>query len=217
MKTRIALIHALTMSMQPVTEAFARAWPEAETLNILDDSLSRDRATMDDLTPAMMKRFDSLLAYALDIGAEGVVFACSAFGPAIEAARETTNVPVLKPNEAMFEAALEQGPQVGLLATFEPSLPPMQEEFDALAAARGVELTLHTHCAPDAMQALRDGDEATHDRIVAEAATALDDCQAIMLAQFSMAPAAEAVRGSVRCPVLTSPDAAVAKLKLLLE
>jgi len=205
------------MSMQPVTEAFARAWPEAETLNILDDSLSRDRATMYDLTPAMMKRFDSLLAYALDIGAEGVVFACSAFGPAIEAARETTNVPVLKPNEAMFEAALERGPRVGLLATFEPSLAPMQEEFDALAAARGLELTLQTHCAPDAMQALRDGDAAAHDRIVAEAAIALDDCQTIMLAQFSMAPAAKAVRASVHCPVLTSPDSAVAKLRQLLD
>ena len=106
---------------------------------------------------------------------------------------------------------------MGLLATFEPSLPPMREEFDALAAARGVELTLHTHCAPDAMQALRDGDREAHDRIVAEAATALDDCQVIMLAQFSMAPAAGAVRPSVDCPVLTSPDAAVAKLRRLLE
>lgn len=216
MKTRIALIHALTMSMAPVTEAFARAWPEAETLNILDDSLGRDRATMDHLTPAMMKRFGTLLAYALDIGAEGVVFACSAFGPAIEAAREATTVPVLKPNEAMFELALEAGSRVGLLATFEPSLSPMREEFETLAAARSVGVTLHTHCAPDAMQALRDGDKVTHDRIVAEAATALDDCQAIMLAQFSMAPAAEMVRSAVSCPVLTSPDAAVAKLKKLL-
>lgn len=205
------------MSMGPVSEAFARAWPEVETLNILDDSLSRDRAAMVTLTPAMMKRFASLLAYALDIGADGVVFACSAFGPAIEAAREATAVPVLKPNEAMFEAALERGPRVGLLATFEPSLAPMKEEFDALAAARGLELTLRTHCAPDAMQALRDGDREAHDAMVAQAATALDDCQAIMLAQFSMAPAAEAVRESVHCPVLTSPDAAVARLRRLLE
>jgi Asp/Glu/hydantoin racemase len=144
------------------------------------------------------------------------VFACSAFGPAIEAAREATTVPVLKPNEAMFELALEAGSRVGLLATFEPSLSPMREEFETLAAARSVGVTLHTHCAPDAMQALRDGDKVTHDRIVAEAATALDDCQAIMLAQFSMAPAAEMVRSAVSCPVLTSPDAAVAKLKKLL-
>lgn len=37
-----------------------------------------------------------------------------------------------------------------------------------------------------------------------------------MLAQFSMAPAAEAVRDAVRCPVLTSPDAAVARLRQLI-
>jgi Asp/Glu/hydantoin racemase len=216
MSTRIALVHALTMSMSPVAEAFARGWPDAEIVNLLDDSLSRDRATMDSLTPSMMQRFASLLEYAVDIGADGVLFACSAFGPAIEAARSATQLPVLKPNEAMFETALGRGPRIGLLATFEPSLAPMKEEFDAMAAARGLTLTLQTHCVPEAMQALRDGDEDTHIRLVSEGAGVLEHCQCIMLAQFSMAPAAEAVRAKVSCPVLTSPDAAVARLRQLL-
>jgi hypothetical protein len=63
---------------------------------------------------------------------------------------------------------------------------------------------------------LRDVDEKADTELVAEAATALDDCQSIMPAQFSMAPVADAVRAMARCPMLTSPDAAVVRLKALL-
>ena len=42
MAPRIALIHALQGSLGPIASAFHDDWPEAETLNILDDSLSKD-------------------------------------------------------------------------------------------------------------------------------------------------------------------------------
>ena len=40
--TRVALIHALSHSVAPINEAFARDWPEALRMNLLDDSLSAD-------------------------------------------------------------------------------------------------------------------------------------------------------------------------------
>jgi hypothetical protein len=40
MKTRVALIHALAVAIEPVQEAFRQLWPDAECANILDDSLS---------------------------------------------------------------------------------------------------------------------------------------------------------------------------------
>ena len=211
MAHRIALIHAVRVAIQPVEEAFARHWPDAAHMNLLDDSLARDRDGK--LTPAMFRRFAALTDYALSTGADGILFTCSAFGPAIEAAREGWKVPVLKPNEAMFREALGRGRRLGLLATFAPSVPSMEEEFRELARAAGLTVELRSVCASDAMSALDGGDGATHDRLVAEAAPQLAGCDAVMLAQFSTARAHAAVAAVLGCPVLTSPDSAVLWLR----
>ena len=216
MRQRIALIHAVVVAMAPVEDAFKRLWPQAERVNLLDDALSVDRGPSPDLTPAMFERIGRLGAYARDLGAEGILYTCSAFGSAIEAVARSTPLPVLKPNEAMFEAALETGRRIGMIASFERSVPSMEAEFRELVAARGLDATIRSVCEPRAMPALQAGDAATHNRLLAQIASKLADCDAIMLAQFSTSVAAVAVQAAVPCPVLTSPDAAVAKLKRLM-
>jgi hypothetical protein len=64
MSPGIVLIHAEPMAVEPVGDAFARIWPEAETVNLLEDSLSRDRAATGHLDRAMMDRFRVLGDYA---------------------------------------------------------------------------------------------------------------------------------------------------------
>ncbi|MDX1431244.1 MAG: aspartate/glutamate racemase family protein [Gammaproteobacteria bacterium] len=207
---RIVLVHAVAVAVEPVAAAFAARWPEAEMVNLLEDSLSRDRAAEGELSAHMYRRFAALTRYALDIGARGILFTCSAFGDAIRAAAETVPVPVLKPNEAMFEAALGMGRRIGMLATFEPSVASMEEEF---REAAGSAASIETVCVPEAMAALRDGDAATHNRLLAEAAARLGHCDAVMLAHFSTSRAYDAVSSVLARPVLTSPGAAVDKLR----
>ncbi|MEM1298565.1 MAG: aspartate/glutamate racemase family protein [Pseudomonadota bacterium] len=209
---RIALIHAVRVAMDPVDEAFARLWPEARSVHLLDDSLSTDLARDGAITQAMTGRFVTLARYAHQTGADGILFTCSAFGPCIEAAAETVPIPVLKPNEAMFREGARAGTRVGLLASFAPSLPPMEAEFRAIAPS----VALETACAPDAMVALNAGDGARHDQLLAQAAEALDGCDAIMLAQFSTARARKVVAEAVGLPVLTSPDSAVRAMRFSL-
>jgi Asp/Glu/hydantoin racemase len=216
-RRRIALIHAVTPAIAPVEAAFAVLWPGAEPVSILDESLSPDRARDGTLTEAMSARIGALADYALMTGAEAVLFTCSAFGPAIEAAARRLPVPVLKPNEAMFEAAMHRGRRIGMLATFAPSVPTMEAEFRDERARSGGDATLTTLLVADALDALKAGDADTHDRLVAARAPDLAGCDALMLAHFSTSRAAAAVRARVACPVLTSPDAAVAKLRGLLE
>jgi hypothetical protein len=206
---RITLIHALKHSIVPIEASFARLWPEARLMNLLDDSLSVDLARDGGLSDAMTARFLNLGSYATSTGSDAILFTCSAFGPCIEAvARAHAPMPVLKPNQAMIEQAARSR-RVGLLSTFAPTLASMPAEFPA-----SVELV--PKLVEGALAALDRGDRAEHDRLVVEASKDLRDCEVITLAQYSMAPAAGLVAEVTGRPVLTTPDSAVAKLKKML-
>ena len=213
---RVALIHATALAVAPIQAAFERHWPQARRMNLLDDSLSVDRAAAGELTQEMVQRFVALARYAQGTGCSGILFTCSAFGPAIEAAGRATGLPTLKPNEAMFEQALatKSGPlRLGLLATFQASIPSMGDELQAMAAAAGRSVELRSVFVPEAMDDLAAGRVADHHRKIAEASRELADCDAVMLAQFSMAAAQPAVQAQLPCPVLASPDCAVLALQ----
>jgi len=207
---RITLIHALKHSIQPIEASFARLWPDARLMNLLDDSLSADLARDGGLSAAMTERFLALGRYAAGTGSDAILFTCSAFGPCIEAvARAQTPMPVLKPNEAMIEQAAARGRKIGLLSTFPPTLVSMPPEFPS-----SVEVV--PKLAEGALAALDRGDRAAHDRLVVEASRDLCDCDLIALAQYSMASAAADVAEATGRPVLTTPDSAVLKLKKML-
>lgn len=216
-KPRIVLLHATPVAMQPVQAAFRQLWPDAELVNLLDDSLSPDRAREPALTEAMIDRFVNLGRYGYSVGADGILVTCSAFGPAIERMAAELPVPVLKPNEAMFHAAVAKGKRIGMIATFGPSVGTMTDEFDEYTAQVGSRASLKTILVADAMMALRAGDAATHNRLIAERAPELDDVDTIMLAHFSTSQAAEAVQKHVSVPVLSAPGAAVMRMRELIQ
>ncbi len=207
---RITLIHALKHSIVPIEASFARLWPDATIMNLLDDSLSADVARDGRLTSAMTDRFLALGRYVASTHADAILFTCSAFGPCIEAvARAHAPMPVLKPNEAMIEQAVARGHRIGLLSTFAPTLQSMPPEFPS-------SVQVVPKLAEGALVALDRGDRAEHDRLVAKASRDLRDCDLIALAQYSMAPAAALVADASNLPVLTTPDSAVSKLKQML-
>lgn len=214
---RIALIHALPVSIAPIEEAFQRLWPEGNTVNLTDDSLAGDLAAAGVLQPEMTDRFLALSRYSAATGADAILFTCSAFGPCIEAcAEDLAPLPVLKPNEALIEECAAIGganAAVGLLATFKQTLDTMPPEFTA--AQPGFDLK--TALATKALDALFAGDREGHDIAAADVAEAeLADCDVIALAQFSLSPAAAQVAARTGKPVLTTPDTSVLKLKRML-
>lgn len=214
---RIALIHATPVAIEPIVSAFRRLWPEARTTSLLEDSLAPDLAEAGSITQRLIERFVALAHYAHSCGADAVLFTCSAFGPAIEAAQAALPIPVLKPNEAMFNEALAAGTRIGLLATFAPSVPALKAELEQMARQRNSKIQISTLTVPSALKALHAGQVEEHDRLIALAAEEIGNCDALILGQFSMASAAANIPQRAGRRVLTSPTSAVMQLKRVLS
>lgn len=215
---RIALIHALNESIQPAHAAFAEHWPEAYCFDLLDTALAVDRAERGCLDKPIHRRIHDLADYARASSGhhgqtQGILYTCSAFGPAIDAVKQASPIPVLRPNEAAFEMALEHGARIGLVVTFGPSAVALESELLEMAAERGKIVEVTTVVAENALPALKRGDGESHDRLAAQAAASLVDVDVIVLGQFSLSRAKAAVAKASAVPVLTTPQSAVEALR----
>ncbi|UYO93142.1 aspartate/glutamate racemase family protein [Pollutimonas sp. M17] len=215
--TRIALIHAVYAAIDPVTKAFGSLWPQASLHHLIDDGLPGDLEQAGHLTDHIRGRIRGLADLGLSAGADGILFTCSAFANAIEDTARALPIPVLKPDEAMFSAALQAGRRIGLLATFPPAADSMVAAFHRQAEADGIKATLETVCVPEAMVAARAGDTAMHNRLVVQALPQLEACDVIMLAHFSTSTALSDASAATKTPVLSAPQAAVLALKEAVE
>jgi Asp/Glu/hydantoin racemase len=221
--SRIALIHATALAMKPVQDAFQDLWPHAQCHNILDDKLAADLQTAGELNAPMHQRILDLAQFAQKQGAQGILYTCSSFGPAIEAAQQCLPLPILKPNQAMFDEAFDRCAtavgklQVGLITTFEPATAPMMQELEQGIAERQLRISSISTCAVGAMTKLNLGDTQAHDQMILNAALAMPPCDVYLLGQFSMARAQSLLAQALGKPVLSSPASAVRSLQKALH
>ncbi|MCQ9426824.1 aspartate/glutamate racemase family protein [Pseudomonas sp. LJDD11] len=214
---RIFLIHATSVAIEPINQAFARLWPEAQLANLLEDSLSQDLANAGRITDELKHRFLSLAHYAVQAGAEGILFTCSAFGDAIDLCKNQLSIPVLKPNEAMISEAIAQASRIAIVATFAPAIESITEELSQAANSAGLSLELTSFTCPEALEALRSGNALLHDQMIAELVAGIEEQDLVCFAQFSMVTAADAAKKTTALNILTTPDSAVLKLRACLE
>lgn len=215
--SKITLIHAVDIAIEPIKRAFSELWPEAELIHLWDQSLSLERGKTAQLTPALFRRVADLVVLAQQTGTDAIMFTCSAFGEAIEQAAQQSNIPVLKPNEAMFMQALEMRIPITMIGSFAPAMEGMEREFRLEAQSQGINAELTSLCVPESRVALSHGDVDTHNRRVVDAALTAPGGTAYMLAHFSSSYAKTDLENATGRPVLSSPHCAVLHLKNLLE
>ena len=217
MSTNIALIHAVYAAISPVEHAFAQDWPEATLTSLLAEDLTLKLSRAGKQTEDIQHRIQQLADFAAHANVDGILYTCSAFADSIEAARKKSSIPILKPNEAMFEEALELSGRVGMLVTFEAAISSMTSEYSQMARDLRKEDTLEAHYVPGALDAINSGQADKHNKLLAQAAGQLPPYDVLMLAQFSMSGAVHGVDKSTDAKVLTSPGSAITKLKKLIS
>ncbi|MFJ3202355.1 aspartate/glutamate racemase family protein [Streptomyces sp. NPDC086989] len=139
----------------------------------------------------------------LDGSGAPVLVTCSTIGAVAESLAPGLGVPVLRVDRPMAAEAVRTGPRIAVLATVESTLHPTLALLAEEAGRAGRPVSVSADVVPDAWSRFEAGDTAGYLRLVAEAADAVTDADAIVLAQASMADAT--LLTTTATPVLSSP------------
>ncbi|MEN0084610.1 MAG: aspartate/glutamate racemase family protein [Leifsonia sp.] len=225
------LLHTVPALAATFDALVAEAVPGAQREHIVD-AWMLETAIAEGVTPAVQARVASHLRHLQEAGADAVLVTCSSIGEAAEQAALSLSIPILRVDAPMAAQAISSGlirpdtpsdgrktqeltasRRVAVLATNTATLGPTTRLIEREAAARGVDASVTATVVEGAAAARARGDQAGHDRLIADAvrAAAADaGAGVIVLAQASMAAAAESA--GVAVPVLTSPAGGVASL-----
>lgn len=198
MVTELVLLHTSAVHV-PVFDALRdRDHPGAVLRHlVVPELLDRARAEgPESVAPAVL----GLLAEAGAARAT-VLVTCSTIGAVAESLAPALGVPVLRLDRPMAAATVRTGPRIVVLAALESTLAPTEALLVEEAAARSV--SIRTHVVAGAWDRFEAGDTAGYLGLVAAAADAVTDADVIVLAQASMADAADLTM--TRTPVLSSP------------
>lgn len=213
--TRVAFLHTGAVVIGPVTEAARAVLPEATFVNYLDDRIVADLAD-GERSASVADRLAHLAEAARDGGADVVMLTCSSISGYAASTAERAGIPVLRIDEAMADRAVATGRRIAVIATLPTTLAPTVALLRERAALAGAEPSIVDEVVDGAFAAVSGGDRPAHDRLVAAAIARLAvDADVVVLAQASMASAAESV--AVAVPVLTSIEPGIARLGTLLN
>ena len=208
---RIALIHATTAAIAPAMDGLAAGFPEAEPWNLLDDRLLPDADAAGGLTAELSERMSGLIEYACGAGAAGVLLTCSMYGPVATAA---VGVPVLAPDEGAFERVVrEHWGGVLVVASFDTAGRDAAARLRTVLDEAGSETRVASVTATAAVGPSRTGDAGAIAHACFDAIAPVGGHDAVVLAQYSLAPAAERLEARLGLPVVSGPRAAAALLK----
>jgi aspartate/glutamate racemase len=115
---RLAVLHTVSALAERFKPMFREKLPErVDTFHMVDESLLQDLMRHGP-QPGITRRIVTFAGLAADAGADLIVFTCSSTSPAIDVARQTVAVPILKIDDPMAARA------AGLARASASSAPP---------------------------------------------------------------------------------------------
>lgn len=215
----LGLIHTSATLVPMFQQLVSEYLPNVKVFNIVDDSLIKNTIACGELTPTTARRVVNYVGSAELAGADFILVTCSSIGPAVEAAAELTNVPVLRVDQPMADLAVRTGKRIGVIATLSTTLAPTCDLVKRRAVAAGKEIELQAVLCEGAFDALMSGDGTKHDEMVGKALRELSaKVDVIVLAQASMARVADALAPEdKKVPILASPGIAVQHIASILK
>ena len=215
MKT-VGIIHTTPATIASLGALAQEILQDVHIVNILDDSILADMRDGHNVK-FVRERWISYASTLEKLGVSAVLSACSTVGDFAEEADRMLTVPVYRIDEAMAEEAVARGGNIAVFATLRSTLDPTVRLIQRKAKESGAQVQVETVLVEGAYEALMGGNKNAHDQKIADAvAKRLDTCNAIVLAQASMASAVSSLKDAGD-KVLTSPRLGMLRLQKELE
>ena len=200
----LALLHTAAANIEPFEQLSNELAPDITLQHVVDGSLLDEARSSGSVTPELKRRITTAVLNAIDGGASGLLCTCSSIGPGVEVARPFTDRPVMRVDDPMARIAVETGTRIAVAATLQSTLTPTREIVQRAADEAGKKIELVDVLCDTAWEAFASGDrQGYEDEIVKSLSAASTGVDVIVLAQASMAGAADRLDSDV--PVLTSP------------
>jgi Asp/Glu/hydantoin racemase len=217
MTQTLALLHTSPVLAPSFSALSAELLPGVRIFHLVDESLLQNTIAAGRLTKETARRVLRHIESAEQAGADDVLVTCSSIGAAVPLARPLIDVPVMRIDEPMAEAAVAQGPRIGVAATLHTTLEPTLELIRQTAGALGKPAEIVSCLCEGAFEAVVRGDVEYHDRLVSSAIERLvKDVDVVVLAQASMARVV-ARMPQVGTPILSSPRLAMERVREILS
>ena len=213
---RVTMIHAIAESIPPVRLAFDEEFPEAEVINVLDESLLVDFD--DQLTPDLRRRITNIIGYCQDNKADAIGLACSVYAPVVESAKDLVHVPLVSSYGPVMANAVTAGPRIGLIAAVASTMRDSKYYLHLAADEAGVEIEPQLCLAEDLITVMRaEGQSGLERRLEEEVLKIASKVDVVLLTQFSFAAALAHLEKVSPIPVLSAPHSSARTLKKLLS
>lgn len=202
--TELVFLHTAAVHVQTFDTLLRELRPQVRARHVVREDLL-SAAQRHDTDNASVR---SAVAHAIaDIGATPgsvVLCTCSTIGGLAEAAATSTPARVMRVDRAMAERAVTAGPNIQVVAALASTLVPTETLIVEAASRAGVDARITRLVLEDAWPLFLQGDYEAYLRRIADSMKTLKDCDVVVLAQASMAGAAELCPG-LAVPVLSSP------------
>jgi Asp/Glu/hydantoin racemase len=201
-----------------ISALFQDILPHVRLANLIDDSLIADVVAAGRVPESVTKRLIGYFLNAGDIGADVILNTCSSVGELVELGRRFTDVPIVRIDEPMAEAAVERFSRIGVMATLPSTLQPTLRLIESKGNEIRKTISAVDGLAEGAYDALISGRPEEHDAMILETAAKIaSSVDGIVLAQGSMARIADKLEERAGKPVLSSPRMAVEAIADILD
>jgi len=205
MPRKIAFLHTSPVHIETFEQLVKAADPGVQINHVVAEDLLTDAQTVGIHDRGLVERIHKAMTDAASGGSVVVACTCSTIGGVAERALTNGRFKAMRIDRAMADRAVQCGPRILVVATAESTIQPtialIQESADAL----GTEVSIQHRVGADAWSHFLRGDrEAYMAAIVALIRSTPIEADVIVLAQASMAPAAQRL-GDLGIEVLSSP------------